>query len=133
MVQAVDWSRYLDGESSGRTAHSFFANVVDKRAVPIASRDAVASRRQELENLPDETRKENVRVLVREELAKVLGLDKGSCPADDLPLKDAGLDSLLAVELRNALGRAVEERLPATLMFDYPTLFMGSCSLTRAT
>ncbi len=122
MVQAVDWSRYLDGESSGRTAHSFFANVVDKRAVPIASRDAVASRRQELENLPDETRKENVRVLVREELAKVLGLDKGSCPADDLPLKDAGLDSLLAVELRNALGRAVEERLPATLMFDYPTI-----------
>lgn len=122
MVQAVDWSRFMDGRPSSQGANNFFANLIDTRAVPAAAAATVQSRREELENLPDETRKDQVRNLVRDELATVLGLEKGSCPADDLPLKDAGLDSLLAVELRNALGRAIEERLPATLMFDYPTI-----------
>ena len=35
---------------------------------------------------------------------------------------DAGLDSIGAVELRNAVGTRFGVELPATAMFDYPTL-----------
>jgi len=33
-----------------------------------------------------------------------------------------GLDSLLSIELRNSLGASLERTLPATLLFNYPTL-----------
>ena len=37
-------------------------------------------------------------------------------------LRDVGLDSLLALELRKRLQSAVEHPLPATLAFDFPTV-----------
>jgi acyl carrier protein len=52
----------------------------------------------------------------------VLGLDPETSVDVQQPLRDLGLDSLMAVELRNALAEALDRTLPATLLFRHPTL-----------
>lgn len=59
---------------------------------------------------------------VHNETLRILGLDTSDTIDPEKPLNDFGLDSLMAVELRNALGLALERPLPATLLFDYPTI-----------
>jgi acyl carrier protein len=53
---------------------------------------------------------------------QVLGVDADFPIAPHASLRDIGLDSLMAVELRNVLTRSLGTPLPATLLFDHPTL-----------
>lgn len=59
---------------------------------------------------------------IRDRAAASLGIAPDRLGDLRQPLGDLGLDSLLAVELRNVLGRAVGRQLPATLLFDCPTI-----------
>ena len=75
-----------------------------------------------LATLPQARRAEEVRAAVQSEVARVLSWGAGSRVPVDRPLQELGLDSLMAVELRNALGQRVGATLPATLAFNYPTV-----------
>ena len=56
----------------------------------------------------------------------------GSRIAEDASLMESGLDSLGAVELRNALSESFEMELPATLTFDYPSVSAISSFIMEA-
>jgi acyl carrier protein len=58
---------------------------------------------------------------LRQQVAAVLRLDFERVPQDK-PLRSLGLDSLMALELRNRLERNLRLKLSATLVWNYPTI-----------
>ncbi|HEU5469529.1 MAG TPA: beta-ketoacyl synthase N-terminal-like domain-containing protein, partial [Actinophytocola sp.] len=82
---------------------------------------APAGLRERLLGLPAAERTTRLTELVRREAAVVLGMSGPDHLAAGQVLKDLGLDSLMAVELRRRLAAETGLTLPATLAFDYPT------------
>ncbi|MFI9031029.1 type I polyketide synthase, partial [Streptomyces sp. NPDC053560] len=92
------------------------------RRAAVAGSATATGLAQRLGRLDGEGRDELVLDLVRGQVALVLGHATGNDIDAGRAFRDLGFDSLTAVELRNRLNTVTGLRLPATLVFDYPTV-----------
>jgi malonyl CoA-acyl carrier protein transacylase len=77
---------------------------------------------QELTELPIDQRQTRLMAHLQIEVGKVLGMVGTTLPEPHQGFFDMGMDSLMAVELKNHLETSLQKTLPATLVIEVPTL-----------
>ena len=112
--EALEWpllgdlAEHADGESRAESAFR-----TELLGIPFAS--------ERIERLQDH---------LREQFAQVMGVDAERFGVHR-PLAEMGLDSLMALELRNRLERSLGVRLSATILFNFPTIHALAPELGR--
>jgi acyl transferase domain-containing protein len=125
-VMPVTWPKFLKrfGE---QPFYAEIARELREKQTAVMTPQPVAEAQPDILRLLNEAAPARQRQLlmafVQEQAAHVLELPSAGAVSERVPLSELGLDSLMAVELRNRLGSGLglKRSLPATLVFDYPT------------
>ena len=117
IVAPINWSKFVKQLPSGRKI-PFLEALVS----PEPSLTQNSAFREELESVPVSERQELLTNQIRSSIAQTLGWKDIQKIGMRQPLFDLGLDSLMAIELKNRLESSLETALSSTLLFDYPTV-----------
>ena len=121
-VLEVAWPQLLGKRFRGVPPPFFAAVAEESRAGASAAGRAAGGLRARLEGSPIEQRRALLAQQVRAVVADVMALESPELIEPRRPLMDAGMDSLMALEVRNRLEKELGVTLGSTLLFDYPTL-----------
>ncbi|RIK32672.1 MAG: short-chain dehydrogenase [Anaerolineae bacterium] len=123
-VLAVDWDDVLRSYTPGAEP-AFLRNMsrqVRSQVVKTVSIEPELSLSQQLSKTVPNKRRSVLLEHVRRQVAQVLTIQNPLRIDPDQPLQTMGLDSLMAVELRNKLSQSFGKTLPATLLFEFSTI-----------
>ncbi len=122
-VSPIDWKMYFAGVEAAPPILQDLrtGRAADSAAFPVQKKKQ-SSWLPELENAAPARRRDLLLRLLSERVQATLGLSAAQEIDPAQPLQELGLDSLLSIELRNALSACLNRGLPATLLFNYPTL-----------
>ncbi|MEU7620681.1 type I polyketide synthase, partial [Micromonospora rifamycinica] len=123
-ITDVDWPTFATRHAELSAGRLFDGvpearNALDARKADTESSTAGLSQR--VTGMPDAERQRFLLQTVRAEAAAVLRHEKVDAIASTRAFKDAGFDSLTALELRNRLNSVTGLNLPSTVVFDHPT------------
>ena len=114
----VDWKVVFEQfEEADNVA--LLSEVLDQQVEENSAKDDFLV---QLESIPIGDQSKFLYERVEKFTLNVLGLRSSTRIDPRQPLRDIGLDSLMAVELHNALANCVQQDLPMTLFSDYGTL-----------
>jgi acyl transferase domain-containing protein/ubiquinone/menaquinone biosynthesis C-methylase UbiE/acyl carrier protein len=123
-VIPIDWPRFLKAFTGDRIPAFLrgWMRDTDKRPARDSARQSGEAFRGRFAAAPAGRKPALLLELVRAEVARVLGWRPDEPIELRQPFTDLGLDSLMAVELRNSLGALLGRSFPATILFDHPTV-----------
>jgi len=85
--------------------------------------------RTELEKTPKDAQELLLHQHIESTILRVLGMPSSTRLDRETPFTALGLDSLMAIEVRTQLGNSLNMRLPATMLFDHPSISQLSTHL----
>ena len=116
-VLPIDWSKFVRQLPDGVKIP--FLQALISVEPSLTKKSAF---REQLETARISERQELLTNQIRSLIAKTLGWTDTQKIGMRQPLLDLGLDSLMAVELKNRLESSLSTNLRSTLLFDYPTV-----------
>jgi myxalamid-type polyketide synthase MxaC len=118
----VNWAQYINHLIVPSPFYSELAGAARRTTEQAAPAEAGSEWLTRLKDAIPGKRHHVMVDFIRLQATKALGLE-ANFPIDPRqPLQGLGLDSLMAVELRNLLGAGLKTKLPTTLVFDHPTI-----------
>jgi NADP-dependent 3-hydroxy acid dehydrogenase YdfG/acyl carrier protein len=120
VVADMDWPRFAAGFAAER-ARPLLNGIPEAATSEETPADDHVDLAARLASLPVAERERELLDLVRGQVAAVLGHAAADAVSPERAFKDAGFDSLMAVELRTRLSAETGLRIGTMAIFDYPT------------
>jgi NADPH:quinone reductase-like Zn-dependent oxidoreductase/3-oxoacyl-(acyl-carrier-protein) synthase/NADP-dependent 3-hydroxy acid dehydrogenase YdfG/acyl carrier protein len=119
-IMDIDWERFLGNRASKDTA--LFQELGEPQTSQSSGTAAEVRAHDAILGASAGDRRTLISLHIKDCARRVLSMDADGAIQDTVPLQDIGLDSLMALELRNELAQSLGLALSAGTLFNYPTV-----------